>query len=106
MGTRLLLSSNVSEQSDGAIVAENIGTTAIFYKWVKVESTPSLDTSLTGGAHSQGQVYCRDRTGVLLPGHTKDFSFSFRSNVAGIFTEKWTLQTTPSLFNKTSQDNV
>ena len=73
----MLLTSNVKAQSDGTIVAENIGTTAIFYEWVKLESTPALDPSLTGGAHSQGQLYCRDRAGVLLPGHTKDFSFSF-----------------------------
>ena len=103
-GTRLLLTSNVKAQSDGTIVAENIGTTAIFYEWVKLESTPALDPSLTGGAHSQGQLYCRDRAGVLLPGHTKDFSFSFRSNVAGIFTEKWAINTTPSLFNGISQE--
>ena len=34
----------------------------------------------------------------------KDFSFSFRSNVAGIFTEKWAINTTPSLFNGISQE--
>ena len=95
--TRLLLQASVGEQSDGNVIAENTGTTALFYSWKKVESTPSLDTSLVGGARGHGQVFCRDRTGVLLPGLTKEFPFSFKSNVAGIFTEKWELVTTPPL---------
>ena len=83
--TRLLLQAGVGEQSDGGVIAENTGTTALFYSWKKVESTPSLDTSLVGGTRGRGQVFCRDRTGVLLPGLTKEFPFSFKSNVAGIF---------------------
>ena len=103
---RLLLTSNIREQSDGSVVAKNIGTTAIFFEWVKLEATPALDPSLTGGNSQSRKGILSYRTGVLLPGHIKEFSFSFRSNVAGIFTEKWILKTTPSLCNEISQEVI
>ena len=72
----------------------------------KTGGNASPGSFINRGSHSQGRVYCRHRTGVLLPGHIKEFSFSFRSNVAGIFTEKWILKTTPSLCNEISQEVI
>ena len=33
---------------------------------------------------------------MLLPGKSKDFSFTFTSDRAGMYSEKWKLKTTPS----------
>ncbi len=93
--TRLLLNSIVGDQTDAVIVVKNRGTTALFYSWNKVDSEPTLDQSLTGGPRGRGQVYCRDRSGVLLPGLTKEFPFSFKSNIAGMFSEEWEIVTVP-----------
>ena len=93
--TRLLLESMVGNQSDAVIIAKNTGTTALFYSWNKVTVEPILDQSLIGGSRGRGQVHCRDRSGVLLPGLTKEFPFSFKSNIPGIFSEEWELVTVP-----------
>lgn len=41
--------------------------------------------------------YLTDQRGSILPGEAREFVFSFRSAVAGVFTEEWAMATTPPL---------
>jgi hypothetical protein len=50
-----------------------------------------------GDSDARPRFYLADSSGVLLPGETRDFVFSFRCSAAGIFGEAWALATTPPL---------
>lgn len=80
--------------STSSLKIENDGTTAIYYSWKPVPKTSSLDTCLDGRIQ---RFYFNTRSGVVLPGRTLDFPFTFKSPNAGIFSETWQLETRPVL---------
>lgn len=76
----------------GSVAMNNIGTTTLHYKWTRLEEE-LLPGSTGGSAHHR--FYNSDQCGEILPGETREVSFSFRSSVAGAFREKWALSTFP-----------
>ena len=104
------------------VTVTNEGTTAVYYKW---EIAPDVDLMIGSGAgrtpvkKAQAQEvfdwreseqfdiarnlapktrseFCFTQLeGSILPGCSKSFDFSFKSDVPGCFTQKWILKTTP-----------
>ena len=81
---QLLLKTSVGESISAKVTAHNVGTTAVFYEWERAANDAKDE-----------RFFCLDKTGMILPGRTKSFSFSFASNRAGLFSDSWTLKTTP-----------
>ena len=91
---RLLLEGRVSSKISQNITVVNNGTTAMYYTWTKAEVPSKLSRSSLG---SSSKIYCQSTQGIILPGATTDITFSFVSELAGVFTETWVLSTTPKV---------
>jgi hypothetical protein len=63
----------------------NIGTTAIFYNWHRVP----WDLHPNASTGAERWFYLHDQKGVMLPGSTKDFLFTFQPKHPGIFRDKY-----------------
>ena len=74
------------------IVVTNNGTSAVFYEWKKY-TRPDFIKSKRNDIVTR--FYCHYSKGMLLPGQSKRFLFSFISKKTGIFTEEWDLHTDP-----------
>ncbi len=77
-----------------SVTFTNTGTTALHYTWAK----RAQQQASTPDAHSTPQrFHLADRHGVVLPGSSRAFAFSFVAHELGIFTEPWDLTTQPAL---------
>lgn len=76
------------------VVLENTGCCSIQYKWVKVEPITSLQKKR---AESKFMLSTEGK-GILLPQKTKKFVFSFESDMEGIFTDGFKLETIPKAY--------
>ncbi|KAH0793350.1 MYCBP-associated protein-like [Histomonas meleagridis] len=103
---------------------KNTGTTAVYYKWEKAKDVtlllgsgssrvpirkPVEDIDNFNWRDSESFIVAKglkdpspsefsfvQRSGSILPGNSKRFEFAFKSNIAGCFTEKWIMRTTPT----------
>ena len=124
---RLLMLGVAGEEPTSTVVTEsNTGTAAVYYRWCRsssgqeygqfsesssvdgddseqVQSLSSPQTMAPEQAHRwpppRGAVrfYLADQRGAILPGEAHKFAFSFKSAAAGVFTEEWSMATTPPL---------
>jgi len=113
------------EGASTVLTVTSTGTAAVYYSWTNSAehsgrkgderdeeeeeegrgegSTSSPQTPQQQQASSAAtvptvaQFYLRDRTGVILPGETREFVFSFRSPAAGIYADMWQMATIPPL---------
>ena len=77
------------------VILKNVGTTIVTYDWKKV-----LRGDFVASKNSDGvqRFYCHYPHGVLKPGESKTFTFSFRSaDKPGMFFEEWELITDPHM---------
>ncbi|XP_033115516.1 MYCBP-associated protein-like isoform X2 [Anneissia japonica] len=74
----------------------NDGTTTIYYNWKKIPKVNPFEGCATPKIQ---RFYFNTSSGVLLPGDSLKFPFVFKSPNAGIFTEKWHLETKPTVCN-------
>lgn len=101
VGPRLTLSAQhlsmphcaVGHTATAAVTVRNVGTTALFFRWAREAR------DLPPGARRGGErwFYLSDQVGCLLPDEQREFSFSFRSSVPGVFHDRWRLATSPEL---------
>ena len=70
-----------------------MGTTAVFYEWERQQAD---EVAVDSRKQANQRFFCIETSGMLLPGKSKDFSFTFASDRAGMYSEKWKLKTTPS----------
>lgn len=71
----------------------NNGTTAIFYCWKKLPK----DNPFNIFHQPVQRFYFNDSDGVILPGMTLQFPFTFKSSHCGIYSEQWLFETHPVL---------
>ncbi|XP_054026500.1 MYCBP-associated protein [Dryobates pubescens] len=94
IAARLTFEALAGEKAESSMMVSNDGTTAIWYNWVRLpQQIPSRETK---GKKMQC-FYFDTRPGVILPGEKKKFSFLFKSERAGIFSESWGFRTHPLL---------
>ncbi|CAF0968273.1 unnamed protein product [Brachionus calyciflorus] len=76
----------------------NIGTTSIYYDWRKLQDPNPFQMT-----NSKVQRFYFDtRSNVILPGDVLKMHIVFKSNIGGIFTEKWEFVTHPRLLSAAS----
>ncbi|NWW30245.1 MYBPP protein, partial [Panurus biarmicus] len=94
IAARLTFETLASEKAESFLTVTNDGRAAIWYNWMRLpEQIPSRETK--GGR--MPCFYFDTRPGVILPGETQRFSFIFKSERAGIFSEPWEFRTHPLL---------
>ncbi|NXN56979.1 MYBPP protein, partial [Rynchops niger] len=94
IAARLTFETLVGEKAESSLMVNNNGTTAIWYDWMRLpQKIPSRETK----GIRMPCFYFDIRSGVLLPGETRKFSFIFKSASAGIFSESWEFRTHPLL---------
>ncbi|XP_009322078.1 PREDICTED: MYCBP-associated protein [Pygoscelis adeliae] len=94
IAARLTFETLAGEKAESSLTVSSDGTAAIWYTWVRLpQQIPSRETE---GQRMQC-FYFDTRPGVILPGETRKFSFLFKSERAGIFSESWEFRTHPLL---------
>ncbi|NXP73838.1 MYBPP protein, partial [Ramphastos sulfuratus] len=93
IAARLTFEALAGEKAESSMMVSNDGTAAICYDWVRLpQQIPSRETK-----GKRMHFYFDTRPGVILPGETRKFSFLFKSERAGIFSELWGFRTHPLL---------
>ncbi|XP_061867157.1 MYCBP-associated protein [Colius striatus] len=94
IAARLTFEALAAEKAESSLTVSNDGTTAIWYNWLRLpQQIPSRETH-----RKRMQCFYFDtRPGVILPGETRKFSFIFKSERAGIFSESWEFRPHPVL---------
>ncbi|KGL86125.1 MYCBP-associated protein, partial [Charadrius vociferus] len=94
IAARLTFETLVGEKAESSLMVSNDGTTAVWYDWMRLpQKIPSRETK----GIRMPRFYFDTRSGVMLPGETRKFSFIFKSESAGIFSESWEFRTHPLL---------
>ncbi|KFP78287.1 MYCBP-associated protein, partial [Acanthisitta chloris] len=94
IAARLTFESLTGEEAESSLTVSNDGTAAIWYSWMRLpQQIPSRETK----GKRMPCFYFDTRPGVILPGETLRFSFLFKSERAGIFSESWEFRTHPLL---------
>ncbi|XP_010178327.1 PREDICTED: MYCBP-associated protein [Mesitornis unicolor] len=94
IAARITFETLAGEKAKSSLTVSNNGTTAIYYNWVRLpHQIPSRETK----GLRMLVFYFDTRPGVILPRETREFSFLFKSEKAGIFSESWAFRTHPEL---------
>ncbi|XP_023794444.1 MYCBP-associated protein isoform X2 [Cyanistes caeruleus] len=94
IAARLTFETLASEKAESFLTVTNDGRAAIWYNWMRLpQQIPSRGTK----GRRMPYFYFDTRPGVILPGETRRFSFIFKSERAGIFSEPWEFRTHPLL---------
>ncbi|NXF86423.1 MYBPP protein, partial [Eubucco bourcierii] len=93
IAARLTFEALTGEKAESSMMVSNDGTAAICYNWMRLpQQIPSRETK-----GKRMHFYFDTRPGVILAGETRKFSFLFKSERAGIFSESWGFRTHPLL---------
>ncbi|XP_009980067.1 PREDICTED: LOW QUALITY PROTEIN: MYCBP-associated protein, partial [Tauraco erythrolophus] len=94
IAARLTFETLAGERAESSLTVSNDGTTAIWYNWMRLpQQIPSRETK----GKRMPCFYFDTRPGVILPAQTRKFSFLFKSERAGVFSESWEFRTHPLL---------
>ncbi|NXC62343.1 MYBPP protein, partial [Aleadryas rufinucha] len=94
IAARLTFETLAREKAESFLTVINSGETAIWYNWMRLpQQIPSREPK--GGR--MPCFYFDTRPGMLLPKEARRFSFTFKSERAGIFSEPWGFRTHPLL---------
>ncbi|XP_062495802.1 MYCBP-associated protein isoform X3 [Pezoporus occidentalis] len=94
IAARLTFETLAGEKAESPLTVSNNGTAAIWYNWMR------LPHKIPSREHKGKRMQCfyfDTRPGVILPGETRKFSFIFKSERVGIFSEAWEFRTHPLL---------
>ncbi|KAI3381399.1 hypothetical protein SNEBB_005194 [Seison nebaliae] len=90
--TRINFETMIGTKAHKTAVLRNVGNTTIHFKWM------AGNRNLTN-FHQIQRFYFDGRQEVIRPGETKNKHFVFCSKEAGVYIERWTLDTSPVLEN-------
>ncbi|NXY25842.1 MYBPP protein, partial [Atrichornis clamosus] len=94
IAARLTFEAVAGEKAESFLTVDNDGRTAVWYHWMRrPQGIPSRGTK----GRRMPCFYFDTRQGVILPGESRRFSFIFKSERAGIFSEPWEFKTHPLL---------
>uniref|UniRef100_A0A8C3P3T8 MYCBP associated protein n=1 Tax=Cyanoderma ruficeps TaxID=181631 RepID=A0A8C3P3T8_9PASS len=94
IAARLTFETLAREKAESFLTVTNDGRAAIWYHWMRC---PQQIPSRQSKGRRMPCFYFDTRPGVILPGETQRFSFIFKSERAGIFSEPWEFRTHPLL---------
>uniref|UniRef100_A0A8D2PS62 MYCBP associated protein n=1 Tax=Zosterops lateralis melanops TaxID=1220523 RepID=A0A8D2PS62_ZOSLA len=94
LAARITFEALACEKAESFLTVINDGKAAIWYHWMRrPQKIPFRQTR----ERRMPCFYFDTRPGVILPGETRRFSFIFKSERAGIFSEPWEFRTHPLL---------
>jgi hypothetical protein len=117
---RLFFTTAPGKPSSSSIVVVNKGTTAVYFEWARADdveltvgsgrsrsavqrerfdwaSSEAFDLARNCQAKTRSEFCFTQRVGSIKPGCSSVFNFSFKSDVPGCFTQRWTMKVTPSI---------
>ncbi|NXD67165.1 MYBPP protein, partial [Eolophus roseicapillus] len=94
IAARLTFETLAGEKAESSLTVSNNGTAAIWYNWMRL---PHKIPARERKGKRMPCFYFDTRPGVILPGETRKFSFIFKSERVGIFSEAWEFGTHPLL---------
>ncbi|XP_071783868.2 MYCBP-associated protein [Centroberyx gerrardi] len=100
ISARINFEALTGERASSHLELHNEGSTALYYTWQQLplpHSFPNLRSQTT-----TPHFYFNSSTGVILPGDTQQVEFVFKSEVPGIRSEVWQLNTHPVLLGGAS----
>ncbi|KAM6972495.1 MYCBP-associated protein [Aplochiton taeniatus] len=100
ISARVTFESVAGERACSDLELQNEGSTAVYYSWQRQPQPHSFPDARTR-CHTQ-HFYFNTSTGVILPGDTQRVEFLFKSEVPGIRSEVWQLNTHPVLLGGAS----
>ncbi|XP_078257334.1 MYCBP-associated protein isoform X2 [Rhinoraja longicauda] len=100
MIVRLVFEAMAGDRATSCLELVNDGTTVIHYKWKRLPE-PKHCVMSPRNAWMQ-RFYFSTNSGVILPGETINFPFTFKSPNAGVFTDIWEFCTHPVLLTGAS----
>ncbi|XP_067860527.1 MYCBP-associated protein isoform X2 [Heptranchias perlo] len=100
MIVRLTFEAMAGDRVISCLEVINDGTTVIYYKWKRLPEQEHCVRSPTDSWMQR--FYFNTNSGVILPGETVNFPFTFKSPNAGIFTDFWEFCTHPVLLGGSS----
>ena len=93
--TRLVFEVPLNQISTSVVTVHNRGTVAMYFEWVMDKKNNPLNTKASQDGTQR--FFMNYRQGVILPGTAFDFPIVFKSTKNGIYTENWSLITSPEL---------
>ncbi|MGH0118435.1 UNVERIFIED_CONTAM: hypothetical protein FKN15_054287 [Acipenser sinensis] len=102
IAARLTFEAFVDDRATSHLDVTNDGSTAVYYSWKRRPHPPSFK-EVQRERHVQ-RFYFNTSGGVILPGGMQRFLFTFKSGIAGIFSESWELCTHPVLLGGASME--
>ncbi|XP_033896507.3 MYCBP-associated protein-like [Acipenser ruthenus] len=102
IAARLTFEAFVDDRATSHLDVTNDGSTAVYYSWKRLPH-PSSFKEVQRERHVQ-RFYFNTSGGVILPGGMQRFLFTFKSGIAGIFSESWELCTHPVLLGGASME--
>ncbi|KAI8928440.1 MYCBP-associated protein family-domain-containing protein [Entophlyctis helioformis] len=90
---RLFFQVTLGEVSSSILTVHNRGTVAVRFEWVPVQRPNPLKVRAVHDGIQR--FYLSHTSGVILPGTAYDFPIIFKSASPGLFTELWSLVTSP-----------
>ncbi|XP_041076057.1 MYCBP-associated protein-like [Polyodon spathula] len=102
IAARLTFETFVDDGATSHLDVTNDGSTAVYYSWKRLPHPLSFK-EIQRERHLQ-RFYFNTSGGVILPGDMQRFLFTFKSGIAGIFSESWELCTHPVLLGGASME--
>ncbi|KAI8898310.1 MYCBP-associated protein family-domain-containing protein [Globomyces pollinis-pini] len=90
---RLVFEVTKDKIASSILTIHNRGTYVVHFEWVKTK----LKNPLKITNDNNTRFFFTFKKGTILPGTAYDFPIVFKSSKNGIFTEQWTLNTSPKL---------
>lgn len=90
----ILFDCTPNKQCKKEVILENTGCCALRFKWVNLEPVTDLQRIRAASKF----LLTDEKSGILLPNTKKSFTFSFESDIEGIFTDGFRLETIPKAF--------
>ncbi len=91
---QLFFHSQPNTMAYDTVTIKNTGKTCVYYQWQKNSNAFQLEDKKSDG---MDRFFCHYGDDKIFPDEEREFTFSFFSEKNGVFSEEWTLVTTPPL---------
>ena len=91
---QLFFHSQPNTMAYDTVTIKNTGKTCVYYQWQKNSNSFQLEDKKSDG---MDRFFCHYGDDKIYPDEEREFTFSFFSEKNGVFSEEWTLVTTPPL---------
>ncbi|TPX41645.1 hypothetical protein SeMB42_g01884 [Synchytrium endobioticum] len=92
---RLFYEARPGEVAPSVLTVYNQGTYAVSFKWECIGGLSNLDVKACKDGNQR--FYLSHRKGIIPPGAAFDFRACFKSDIPGMFSERWKMVTDPAM---------